>query len=263
MEDVMNEGDSLRTKLSREVCLGATLLVPSPHLVEMLGGARFDCVMIDQEHAAASIETVEHLLRSADAVRLPALVRVPQATPQAMMAVLDLGACGVVVPHIDSAEAAIAAVQATRFPPRGRRGVCPSIRATRYGAIRWSDYAGTVERDTMVIPIVESPEAVSRIDEILAVPGVSALLLGPVDLAAALGVPGQTDHRDVSEALRIVVKSARAHDVPAAMVIYDWRDLGNLDSWILDGVRLFLLSMTGSISRMLQEARLLVAPRQR
>jgi len=258
----MNELGSLRAKLSREICLGATLLVPSPHLVEMLGGARFDCVMIDQEHAAASIETVEQLLRAADAVRLPALVRVARATPEAMMSVLDLGACGVVVPHIDSPEAAIAAVEATQFPPRGRRGVCPSIRATRYGAIKWSHYAATVEWETMVIPIVESPEAVSRIDDILAVPGLSALLLGPVDLAAALGVPGQTNHKEVSEALARVVKSARAHDLPVAMVIYDWRELENLDSWILDGVKLFLLSITGSISRMLQEARRLVTPRQ-
>jgi 2-keto-3-deoxy-L-rhamnonate aldolase RhmA len=156
----------------------------------------------------------------------------------------------------------MAAVEATRFPPKGRRGVCPSIRATRYGTTTWSDYAAAVERDTMVIPIIESPEAVARIDEVLAVPGLSALLLGPVDLAAALGVPGQPDHSDVTQALKIVLKSARGHDLPAAMVVYDWRDLGHIDQWVLDGVKLFLLSLTGSISRMLQEAHLLVAERQ-
>lgn len=250
---------SLCTRLSRgEHILGATVLIPSPHLVELLGHAQFDCVMVDQEHAPVSIETVETLVRAADAVHLPALVRVPRNDPEAIMGVLDLGASGVVVPHVETEEAALAAVRATRFPPQGIRGACPNVRAAGYGGMAWSTYSAEARGHTAVIPIIEGPQAVRNIDRILAVEGVTAVLLGPVDLAASLGVLGQTNHATVRRALESVLSCARARRVPVAIVLYDWQELETLERWATDGVQVFLLSLTGSIFRMLRKARALV-----
>ncbi|OGA35436.1 MAG: hypothetical protein A3G80_15270 [Betaproteobacteria bacterium RIFCSPLOWO2_12_FULL_62_13b] len=252
---------SLPARLSRGECiLGATLLIPSPHLVEMVGHAGFDCLMIDQEHAPASIETVEGLVRAADAVRLPALVRVPRNAPEAIMGVLDLGACGVVVPHVETEEAALAAVRATRFPPEGIRGLCPSVRGAEYGGTTWATYSANVLDQTAVIPIIEDREGVRSIDRILAVEGLTAVLIGTVDLAASLGVPGQVTHETVCHAAETVLESARTRGIPVGMVVYDGRELKTVDTWLKNGVRLFLLSLTGSIVRMLREVRSLISP---
>lgn len=247
---------SLPARLSRGECLlGATLLIPSPQLAEMVGHAGFDCLMIDQEHTQVSGETLETLVRAADAVNLPAIVRVPQNTPESIRTALDLGATGIVVPHVATHEAARMAVQATRYPPEGIRGVCPNVRAAAYGGVAWSTYHAALPGQTAVIPIIEDPLGVRNIDEILQVEGLTAVLLGSVDLAAALGVPGEIEHPLVRQAMETVADRARAHGLPIAMVVYDWREFGGLETWVKDGVRLFLLSLTGSIVRMLREAR--------
>src|SRR3954471_10556887 len=206
---------SLRQRLREgPPLIGTFSIVAAPELIELVGLAGFDVVVLDMEHGAYEISNLGPHILAARAHGVAAVVRVRWSEPALIGAALDAGAAGVLVPHVQSARDAAAVVAAARFPPDGERGAHPWVRAADYAAP--PDWHARANDDVAVIAMVEGKEGVAAIGDILATPGLDAVFLGPVDLAASLGLAGQLDHPQVVAAVRSVVERAAAVGVAAA-----------------------------------------------
>ena len=174
---------------SGELVLGMQHSSGSAAVVELLGLTGWDFVIVDMEHVSLTISRVEELVRAAEAVELPAFVRVIRNDAKLIMQALDAGAVGVLVPHVVDAGSCRDAVAAARYPPEGTRGKSASSRVAGWGSAEWREYERWAQTEPLLIPIVEDPEAVTLIEEIAAVPGLELIALGPGDLSAAYGEP--------------------------------------------------------------------------
>jgi len=182
--------------------------LPSPGLVEITARLGADLVVIDGEHGPMGMETVEQMVRAADASRLPALVRLPYPDPRLVNRALDTGAWGVLVPHIDSADLAETIVRAAKYHPRGDRGAGAVSRAGHYGI--WSEtepYAAWANANTTVFGILEDARVVDELPSILAVDGLDGFFVGHSDLSHSLGIPGDVSSPVVNE---LVTEISRA-----------------------------------------------------
>lgn len=188
--------------------LGTWLMSASPLVAEAAGHAGFDWGVVDMEHSPLDLMHVVHVLQAIAATRMVPIVRVPWNDTVTIKRVLDAGATTLLVPFVQDAEEARRAVAATRYPPEGVRGMAGMTRASRYGTVR--DYAANAGKDIGVIVQLESAAALAQLEAIAAVPGVDALFIGPADLSASLGLPGQTRHRAVTEAMNDAVQRAKA-----------------------------------------------------
>ena len=190
---------------------------PAPAEVELAGLTGFDAVILDTEHGSG--EGLDHHLRAAAAVGLPALVRVPSSDPAPILRALDAGATGVVVAHVRDAAEAQAAVAAAHYPPRGHRGLALTTRAGGHGTVRLREHLERAARQTLVIAQIEDAEAVAQTDAICAVAGIDAILIGSADLSISLGHPGDGAHPEVSGAIARITAGADAAGVPVATVV--------------------------------------------
>jgi 4-hydroxy-2-oxoheptanedioate aldolase len=197
---------------------GLLAKMPCAAQVESAGHAGFDVVVLDTEHGPGGSFELEHHLRAADAVGIPALVRVPGHEASAILAALDAGANGIIAPHVRHATDAKAVVAAAHYPPRGRRGLALSTRAGHYGAVALSDHLNRAAAETIVVIQIEDAEAVDAAAEILATEGIDAVLIGANDLAMSLGHPGASTHPDVVRAIDKVVGEAAGAGVAVAVV---------------------------------------------
>lgn len=195
-------GESLR---------GLAVAAAAPALVEFGGWAGFDWTFIDVHQAAIDAETCESMVRAAEHTGMAAVVRLPRPAPELIGPYLDMGAAGVVIPHMNTPELAAAVVEQARFRPEGRRGSNMAARAARYGLVgSAADYQARFNRGSILIGMVEEKSAVENLPAILEVPGIDLFMLGLMDLAESLGVPGQWDHQDVRSAVDEVVGRVRA-----------------------------------------------------
>lgn len=158
--------------------------IPHPAIVEMCGYAGFDFVVIDNEHGSGNLETTENMLRAARASGIAPVVRCMRHD---IPRVLDMGASGVQIPMVDSAEEARDLVQQVRYPPVGRRGSAFSPRAAGYGAFPGAAHTQRSDQAIALIVMVETPQAIDNAGAIAAVPGIDAVFIGPNDLSHAMG----------------------------------------------------------------------------
>ncbi len=180
-----------------KAAIGVGLQFTSPALVEIAGYAGFHWVYIDCEHGPMSEESVENMVRAAEISGITPVVRPSAVTPEAILRYLDLGAQGIIVPHVETKADAEAAVSAIKYPPQGDRGLA-GVRWSKYGtAGPLSDLIKDANDMTMVIALIESVRGVENIEAIISVPGVDAIHIGPNDLSASLGLPGQGNHPTV------------------------------------------------------------------
>jgi 2-keto-3-deoxy-L-rhamnonate aldolase RhmA len=204
--------DRIRSALREgRVPIGLQSFSGSAALLEIVGHAGFDFVMIDTEHASIDAGHVEQLIRACETVDLTPLVRVSENSPTAIRKALEAGARGVVVPQVRSAAEVRAALDAARYPPVGTRGMCPSTRAARYSIEDWDAYVSWSNDDVLVIPILEHPEAVAAADEICALDGIEIVNFGAGDLGMALGFGGAGFDRPEVQAAFDHVLEAAAH----------------------------------------------------
>lgn len=194
---------------------GAFVTAPSAEVVEVLAIAGYDFAILDTEHTATGIETVVDMIRGAEAFGMPAIVRVPDDSPKAISRYLDVGAYGVQVPMVHTAEQAAAIVRAMKFAPEGMRGMSGG-RGTRWGRV--ADYLAVANREYLVSVMCESAEGVGNIRDIVRVPGVDAVFIGAFDLSQSLGVAGQTTHPRVEEAIQTVLDACREAGVIPGIV---------------------------------------------
>ena len=194
----MNRSLSVRL-LEGERLLGTSVTLPSPEVAELLAACGYDWLFIDLEHGSADMLTAQRMLQAA---RCPCLIRVADASPATLQRALDIGADGVIIPGLNSAARVELAVAACRYPPLGTRSVGAG-RAQGYGH-NLRGYVHEANLDVLVIPQIDHIDAVKDIEAISAVPGVSALFVDPLDLAASLGRPGLSDGNEVSAAIHRV-----------------------------------------------------------
>jgi len=192
-----------------EPALGGWLSLPSTISAEVMGGTGFAYVNIDMQHGLIDYPDVVAMLQALTIGSSTPLVRVPSNDAALIGKALDAGAMGVIVPMVNTAEECNAALHAARYAPAGARSVGPVRAVISEG----SDYLDHANDLTMIIPMIETAEALGNLDEILSVAGVEAIYVGPADLAVSLGFrPGSTDDR-FHEALASIVAACNKHGV--------------------------------------------------
>ncbi len=207
---------SLRVRLrSGQVALGSWITLAHPAIPEILAQAGFDWLAVDLEHSVITIREAEELIRVIDLSGVVPLVRLTANDPHLIQRVMDAGSHGVIVPRVNSRAEAEAAVAAVHYPPRGRRGV-GLARAQGYGT-RFDAYRAWLAREAVTIVQIEHMKAVEQAEAILRVKGVDGYLVGPYDLSASLGRPGQFTHPAVVRALKSVHETARRLGVPGGV----------------------------------------------
>jgi len=183
---------------------------------EIVAGSGLDWMLIDGEHAPLSLEAIQLQLQAAAAYPISPLVRVPVNDVVLIKQYLDLGAQNLLVPMVDSAEEAASAVAATRYPPLGVRGVGSALaRGARWNRV--PDYLARAHELVSLTVQIESADAVSNVDAIVATPGVDAIFVGPSDLAASMGLLGQQEHPDVVASVERSIRAAIAAGKPAGV----------------------------------------------
>jgi 4-hydroxy-2-oxoheptanedioate aldolase len=187
--------------------IGFWLSLGSAAVAEVVAGAGFDWVMIDAEHGHNDLSTVIDQLRELEGGSATPVVRPAWNDPVLIKRLLDAGAPALLVPFVRSAEEAAQAVAATRYPPRGIRGVATSQRASRWG--QRTDYVQSYEAELCVIVQLETGPSLDALEAIAAVPGVDALFVGPSDLAADMGHLGAPGHPEVQAAIADAVARCR------------------------------------------------------
>jgi 2-keto-3-deoxy-L-rhamnonate aldolase RhmA len=193
---------SFRDRLKAgEVLLSTLVSFPSPEVVELLSKLNFDWLFIDGEHGPFGTLEMQRMLQAASS-NCPCLIRVPSNDLVYIKQALDIGAAGIIVPQINNAEEAQAAVQAAKYPTQGNRGV-GLARAHEYG-ISFTDYLAKADSETCVVIQAETSGAIEHIEEIVAIKDVDAILIGPYDLSANLGYTGEVTNPEVVAAINKV-----------------------------------------------------------
>jgi 4-hydroxy-2-oxoheptanedioate aldolase len=216
---------------------GLFCTIPAPALVEMIGCAGYDFVILDSEHTLVDPQQLENLIRAAEATGLTPFVRVPEADPGAALRALDAGARGVVIPHVRRRSDVDDAIRAARYAPDGLRSLNGG-RGPGFGLIDPVEYIKQANAEVMVVPLVEDAEGVEAIEEILSGGGVDLVLPGPGDLSQSYGVPWQTRHPKVQQAVHRVHAACADHGVPFAAMT---RTPEKQAEWRAAGVRAFVL----------------------
>ena len=236
----------VRQKLNAgEVVIGCFVGFPSPEVVELCGHSGYDFVLIDAEHGAITPASAYHMVLAAEATGTVPLIRVPHNEPSIILRYMDIGAAGVMVPQINSAAEARAVVQAVKYHPQGNRGLAPT-RAASYGfGATLSEYTEISNRETIVIAQIENIVGVEKVPEILDVPGIDVLLIGPSDLAQSLGYPGQLGHPEVLEAIERICEMCQGSDVALGTIAADAQTTNRL---IERGFRMITPSASGLIA---------------
>ena len=166
-----------------------------PAVVEIIAAAGFDGAFIDMEHSAFDMKTVGEMIRVADLCGITPVVRVPENNPKTILRILDAGAQGIQVPHIEGVEGAERAVAAVRYPPEGERGGAGSTRAAGYGAVPWTEHMRTSNDEILLIIMTEDKRGLDDLEKIAALEGVDVISLGPTDISTALGMTDPNDPR--------------------------------------------------------------------
>lgn len=199
--------------------IGVVMMLPSPHAAEVLAQAGFDWLWIDLEHTSFNMETVHRMIQATQGTETVPIVRVAWNLHWLAKPVLDMGAMGVIMPQVSSKQEAVDAVQALRYPPEGVRGMGAGFAALRWG-LSVPEYLKIANNEILAILLIEHIDAVNRIDEILTVPGIDVIFVGPGDLSASMGLLGQTTHPRVEEAIQKVLAATKKAKVPVGVTAF-------------------------------------------
>lgn len=213
--DRLSAMQNIRQRLrSGGISVGSWIQIPHASVAEIMGRAGYDWVAVDMEHGAISPHQLPDLFRALELGGTLPLVRLAQGHPKDCKQALDAGAGGVIVPMVESAEQLQAVRDACCWPPSGSRGVGFS-RANLFG--RDFDAYKSEARSPLLVAMIEHARAVERLDAILAVEGLDAILVGPYDLSASMGLTGMFDHEDFKATMQQIRDLAKGAGVPAGV----------------------------------------------
>lgn len=233
----MDNDPSMREAMSDGARLvGSFVTMPSPTVAEVMALGGFDFLIVDIEHTGMSGTEVLTVLQATAQIGPKCLVRVGENSEMQIKQVLDAGADGIVVPHVQSKEDAERAVRYAKYPPLGHRGVT-AARAARYGE-SFEEYIGVANQRLAVVALIEDESGLEDIDQIVGVEGIDAIFIGPWDLAGSIGSLGDTESPVVQDAIDKIIDAGVSAGKPIVIYIEDGRDA---DRWISKGVQVFVL----------------------
>jgi 4-hydroxy-2-oxoheptanedioate aldolase len=199
--------------------IGLWCSLASSYSAEIVAGSGFDWLLLDTEHSPSDVKSVLPQLQAVASYDVSAVVRPATNDTVLIKRYLDIGAQTLLIPYVQSAEEALAAVEATRYHINGIRGVSALTRATRFGRVE--GYARRANEEICLLVQVETQQALDDLERIAAVDGVDGILIGPGDLAASLGYPGEAGHPDVKAAVEDAIRRIRACGMPAGILTPD------------------------------------------
>jgi 2-keto-3-deoxy-L-rhamnonate aldolase RhmA len=206
----MQENRAKKKMAAGEVAWGVMVPWDSPDMVEFFGHLGFDWIFIDSEHAVIGPETCQDLVRACQLSGMTPIVRVYENSEGTILRYLETGALGIIVPHVNTAEDAQAAVNAVKYWPIGRRGAGSTTRAANYGLTQTAtEYFAQANEQLLVVALIEEYRGIEKLDEILAVEGLDGIAIGPGDLSMSMGMPGQASHPDVQKLLLDATKRSK------------------------------------------------------
>ena len=204
--------NKLKEDLKRNrLTIGSWITLSHPSIIEIMSSANFDWLTVDLEHSAISISEAQNLIAHIQANKMQALVRVSKNEEVVIKRVLDAGADGIIVPMIKNGKEAKMAVEFTKYPPLGKRGV-GLARAQQYG-IGFDEYKNRIN-DLVIIAQIEHIDAVENLEEILSVQGIDGIIIGPYDLSGSMDKPGQFNDPDVKSAIKRVEEVCKKMNKP-------------------------------------------------
>ncbi|PWC87493.1 aldolase [Azospirillum sp. TSH100] len=205
--------NAVRARLDRdELALSMTVrLVRGVEIASVAKTAGVDSIYVDLEHCTFSLDTTSQICMACLAVGIAPFVRVPSMDPSLIARILDGGALGIIVPHVESRAEAAAVVQAAKYPGQGKRSFSSALPHLRFNSVSAPVAMQAINAATTVVAMIESAKGVERADEIAGVDGIDILHVGANDLSNDLGVPGQTDHPLVREAYRRIWEACRGY----------------------------------------------------
>lgn len=212
-----------------EVAFGVTVTIGHPDITEILGEIGFDYINIDMQHAPLDIQTVQNLMQSMSYSQTTPIIRVPQNDYAMINSALDVGAHGIIIPLVNTKEDLLKALKYALYPPKGIRSYGP-----RRAILRDPEYVANANKEILVIPQIETREALENLEEILSVEGVKALFVGPNDLSMSLGVYAQWRHPTFEKALNTIIETAEKNGVKPGILA----PIGELEELIDRGFKL-------------------------
>jgi len=192
-----------------EAVSGPFVQLPAPGLAEIFALAGFDLTIIDLEHGTINLETAESMMRASHSRGAAPFARVLANRPELISAALNIGAAGILVPHVDSPDEARAVVQAARFGPQGARGLCPFVRSADYSSAKGPAYYADANAAVIVGVLIEGSSAYETIDEFFEIDGLDLVMIAPYDLSQSLGVAGDIYHPSVIAVVEDICTRAR------------------------------------------------------
>jgi 4-hydroxy-2-oxoheptanedioate aldolase len=199
--------------------IGIWCSIPDPGVAELLAGCGFDWMMFDTEHSALDAISSMPLLQAVAPYPVHPIVRPGSLNPPEIKKLLDNGAQTILVPYVQNADEARLAAASVAYPPEGIRGVAGITRASRFGAV--PGYHRRAREEICLIVQIETLAALDALEEIAAVPGIDAIFVGPADLAASFGYPGDANHPEVKAAVLDAIRRVRAAGLPAGILTLD------------------------------------------
>jgi 2-keto-3-deoxy-L-rhamnonate aldolase RhmA len=248
-----------------EAAFGTICALPSPEVVEIIGVAGYDCVLIDLEHGPLDVETVQAMGRACRATGIVPLARVPDANPKTILRMLDSGCLGVMVPQIETPEQAADVVAACRYPPAGRRSLAGNTVAANWGIVPAADHVAASNDAVLSIVQIETRRGLDAVEKIVRTPGLDMVFIGPNDLSTSLGYPGQMRHPEVQDAIRRILRAAKDAETLSGILALEPQDVETYRpqgaGLMLDGIgRLVLRAAQAQVKALRDAAVRLPAP---
>jgi len=218
---------------------GTFVKVPAPQLIEVISHSGIGYVVVDQEHGALSFGETETLIRAANSMGLPAVVRIPEVTRSNVMHALDSGATGIMVPMVDTVQKAKEAIAESYYPPKGRRGLSKGHRSIAYGFRELKEYLNEADKSTLIIAQIENQEGVSIVDDLASIEGIDVLFVGPTDLSLSLDAEKNDNNTDetVESVMKKVCRAADKAGIQAGTLVNTEEKLENA---LNEGMRFIL-----------------------
>jgi len=227
----MRKPNQLKQRLKAgEAVFGPWCVIPSPTITNIVGAAGMDFAIIDLEHGPTGFKTAENMIRAADSEGCSSIIRLGTISETDILKSLDIGAQGILVAHVESADDARRVVEHAKYHPLGRRGFSPYTRAGGYGSTGIENHTIRENEQTLVGIIIEGRKGIDAIEEIARVPGLDLIYIGAYDLSQALGMPGHVRHPEVRACLeRCMGLIRKAGLIPGGYVARNQEDM----EWML------------------------------
>ena len=233
-ENIINNKLNFKERLKAgEHLIGSWIMFTDPCVTEVMAGAGFDFLIVEMEHSAQNLETVQRHIIAMKGTNTTPIVRVPWNDPVMIKQVLDMGTAGILVPQVRTAEEAKQAVSSCLYPPEGIRGFGPR----RPGGYErnYKEYIKTANKNIVIFIQLEHIDAVNNIDKILNVAGIDAICIGQCDLSGSLGLLGDINHPKVIKAVETIIAKSNKAKIPVGHMV--GIDVDKACEWIKKGVQ--------------------------